>query len=137
MSAATLTHLAELSYRYDSSMQDDDLPYVMRTGGGRDIVELPQYQFFDDSTLYAPRHSHTRVLKTWKEEFDACYREGTLVNLTLHPRGDYGSGRAARARVVDEFLNYAARHPRVGFATCSDMARAWKEAHPATEPAPV
>jgi len=89
-----------------------------------------QHQFFDDSTLYAPRHSHTRVLKTWKEEFDACYREGTLVNLTLHPRGDYGSGRAARARAVDEFLNYAARHPRVGFATRSDMARAWKEAHP-------
>jgi hypothetical protein len=78
------------------------------------------------------------VLKTWKEEFDALYREGALVNLTLHPRGDFGSGRAARAKVVDEFLAYVAARDGVWFATCAELAAWWKQAHPQTEaPPPV
>ncbi|MBI3068367.1 MAG: polysaccharide deacetylase family protein [Betaproteobacteria bacterium] len=134
LSSATLAHLIDLGYLYDSSFQDDDYPYIMQSAAGKQIVELPQFQFLDDSTLYAPRHSHTRVLKTWKEEFDAMYSEGTFVNLTLHCRGDFGSGRAIRARVVDEFLTYAGRHPGVFFATCRDMASWWKQNHPQAEP---
>ena len=64
------------------------------------------------------------------------YREGALVNLTLHPRGDFGSGRAIRAKVVDEFLTYVRSQKGVYFATCSEMAAYWKRAHPQAEPLP-
>lgn len=134
LSWQTFGHLAALGYQYDSSFQDDDLPYVVEAAPGRALVELPTSQGLDDSTTYAPRHSHVRTLKTWKEEFDAAYSEGLLVNLTLHPRGDYGSGRAIRAQVVGEFLTYVLRHPRMYVATCREMASAWKKLHPATEP---
>ena len=137
LSPATLGHLLRLGYEYDSSFQDDDFPYVMQGDGGKTLVELPQLQFLDDATLYAPRHSHNRVLKTWKEEFDAMYREGTFVNLTVHPRGDHGSGRAIRARIVGEFIHYALGHPGVQLVTCREMARQWKAQHPATEPLPA
>ncbi len=136
LSSDTLTHLADLGYLYDSSFQDDDLPYVMESASGRQIVELPSFQMLDDSTLYAPRHTHDRLLKTWKEEFDAMYGEGLFVNLTLHVRGDYGSGRASRARVVDEFLTCMQR-PGVVFMTCEELAHWWKERHPQSEPAPA
>jgi peptidoglycan-N-acetylglucosamine deacetylase len=137
LSPATLGHLAELGYAYDSSFQDDDLPYVMRVESGREIVELPTFQMLDDSTLYSPRHTHDRVLKTWKEEFDAIYGEGLYVSLVLHVRGDSGSGRAARTRVVDEFLTHVRRQPGVRFMQCSELAHWWKEHFPESEPAPV
>ena len=130
-----LGHLAHLGFAYDASFQDDDYPYVVQVASGKKIVELPSFQFFDDSTLYNPRHSHIRLLKIWKEEFDAVYSEGNFVNLTLHPRGDYGSGRTVRARIVDDFLTYVRRHPGVYFATCREMATWWQDAHPQCEPA--
>ncbi|MBI4190338.1 MAG: polysaccharide deacetylase family protein [Betaproteobacteria bacterium] len=137
LSPATLNHLSELGYLYDSSFQDDDYPYVMRCASGREIVELPSFQMLDDSTLYAPRHSTSRVLKTWREEFDAMHEAGSLINLTLHARGEYGSGRAVRAAVVDEFLAYIKQRNGVFFMTCAEMAAWWKQRHPESEPAPV
>jgi peptidoglycan/xylan/chitin deacetylase (PgdA/CDA1 family) len=130
----TFKHLAALGYEYDSSFQDDDYPYVVEAAPGKHLVELPSTQALDDSTTYAPRHSHIRTLKTWKEEFDANYSAGLFVNLTLHPRGDHGSGRAIRAHAVGEFLTYAGRHPGVYVATCREMAAAWKKLHPQAEP---
>lgn len=137
LSPATLGLLCELGYRYDASFQDDDYPYVMDCGAGGSIVELPSFQMLDDSTLYAPRHSTQRALKTWKEEFDAMYDAGTLVTLTLHARGDYGSGRAVRAAAAGEFLAYVRQRSGVFFMTCAEMAAWWKEQHPQTEPAPA
>ncbi len=135
LSYETLKYLADLGYIYDSSFQDDDYPYLVEVASGKHIVELPHFQFLDDSTLYNARHSHTRALKMWKEEFDAMYAENCFVNLTLHPRGDYGSGRAIRAHVVDEFLTYVQRHPGIYFTSCLEMAIWWKQAHPHSEPA--
>lgn len=137
LSPQTLPLLARLGCLYDSSFQDDDLPYVMECPGGARIVELPQFQFLDDSTIYAGRHTHERLLKTWREEFDARYDEGLFVNLTVHVRGDYGSGRASRIRVVDQFLQYMQSRPGVRFMTCREIAERWRAAHRAAEPAPV
>jgi len=134
VSHATPGHLADLGYLYDSSFQDDDFPYIMRSATGKLLVELPQFQFLDDAHLYEARHTHDRVLKTWKEEFDAMYDHQHFVNLTLSPRGDRGSGRASRVRVVEEFLLSVARRPGVYFSTGEELATWWKEAWPQSEP---
>lgn len=137
LSPETLTHLTALGYVYDSSFQDDDLPYIMKCPNEQHIVELPQFQFLDDSTLYGARHTHDRVLKTWCEEFNAIYQHGYYTNLTLHARGDYGSGRASRTQVVDEFLRVVRRSPGVSFMTCQELASWWSANHTKAEPAPV
>lgn len=137
LSPATLNHLTELGYLYDSSFQDDDYPYVMQCASGKTIVELPTtFQMLDDSTLYSAYQTHDRALKTWKEEFDALYDTGTLVNLTLHARGNHGSGRASRVAVADQFLTYMRQRAGVFFMTCAEMAAWWQKHHPQTEPAP-
>jgi peptidoglycan/xylan/chitin deacetylase (PgdA/CDA1 family) len=137
VSPKTLEHLAALGYAYDATFEDDDWPYLVDAGEGRVVVELPAFEPLRDSTFYEPRHSHTRVAKVWREEFDAQYAEGVLVTLSIHPRGDYGSGRPPRARVVQEFIEHAASRPGVRFMTCSELAAWWRVHQPDTlEPLP-
>jgi peptidoglycan/xylan/chitin deacetylase (PgdA/CDA1 family) len=52
MSANTLRHLAALGYAYDSSFEDDDLPYSLKADGGGTMVELPQNEMLIDATLW-------------------------------------------------------------------------------------
>jgi peptidoglycan/xylan/chitin deacetylase (PgdA/CDA1 family) len=122
----TLRDLAQLGYLYDSSAQDDDWPYVMSEPGA-ELIELPTFEYLTDATFYASYHTHERVRKVWREEFQAIYAEGGYIPLTLHTRGDHGSGRAERARVVAEFLNYAARFPGVSVMRCDELAARWRE----------
>src|SRR5581483_479514 len=39
----TLGYLVDLGYRYDASFRDDDLPHALDGGGGRRILEIPQF----------------------------------------------------------------------------------------------
>lgn len=122
LSKATLGHLAALEYSYDASFQDDDMPYRLDSDGGAGMIEVPQSEILIDGTLYHLRKSHDRVMQTWREEFAAMHAERCMITLTLHPRSDYGSGRASRVAALDEFLRWAAALPDVVFMTCGDIA---------------
>lgn len=119
MSPATLGHLAALGYRYDSSFQDDDQPYALAADGGGGMIELPQNQILIDATFYRAHQPHDRVAKHWREELDASLAEGCFLCLTLHPRSDYGSGRASRVAVAEAFLAEAIRR-NVPLKRCID-----------------
>lgn len=136
LSSQTLHHLAGLGFTYDSSFQDDDHPYVFALQDGVRIAEIPTVHALDDSLPFSARHTHARVVKIWREEFDALHREGCLVPLTVHLRGDLGFTRAARIAALEELLAYMAGHPGVRFMTGAELAaRALAEAKP--EPDPV
>ena len=136
LSPQTLRILTELSFAYDSSFQDDDHPYVFApTPAGR-LVELPTVSSLDDSLVFSARHPHARVMKIWREEFDALYRESCLVPLTLHLRGDVGSTRAARIAALEELLAYMSSKPGVRFMTGAELARIALAASPVVEPDP-
>lgn len=122
LSARTLPILAELGFAYDSSFQDDDHPYVFSMEGNRSLVEIPTVQALDDSLAFSARHTHARVVKIWREEFDALYREGCLVPLIVHLRGDLGFTRAARIAALEELLAYMASRPGVRFVTGAQLA---------------
>lgn len=66
-------------------------------------------------------------MKTWREEFEALHAERCFVTLTLHPRSDYGSGRASRVAALDGFLAWIRTLPGVAFMTCTDVATAAAE----------
>jgi len=118
----SLRHLAELGFAYDSSFQDDDHPYVFAPTPSMRIAEIPTVQALDDSLPFSARHTHARVVKIWREEFDALYREGCLVPLTVHLRGDVGFTRAARIAALEDLLAYMASRPGVRFMTGAELA---------------
>jgi len=75
VTSQTLASLAAIGYLYDASFQDDDVPYRLDRDGGIGMIELPQNETLIDATLYGVRQPHDRVMKAWREEFDACYAE--------------------------------------------------------------
>ena len=121
LSSQTLRHLAEAGFAYDSSFQDDDFPYVFAPGGAK-LVELPTSHALDDALPLSARHTHARVMKIWREEFDALHREGCLVPLTIHLRGDVGLTRAARIAALERLLEHMAAQPGVRFMTGEALA---------------
>lgn len=118
----TLGHLADLGYRYDASFQDDDQPYSLDADGGRGMIEVPHAEILIDATLYGQRQTHDRVMKMWREEIEAMYRERCLITLTLHPRSDYGSARASRVAALDGLLTWLRNLDGVAFLTCEEIA---------------
>jgi peptidoglycan/xylan/chitin deacetylase (PgdA/CDA1 family) len=128
--------LAELGFAYDSTFQDDDHPYLFDLGKAAKLVEIPTVMSLDDSLAYSARHTHARLMKIWREEFDALHREGCLVPLTLHLRGDLGSTRAARIAALETLLVHIAAQPGVRFMTGAQLAAMILDSGVAAEPDP-
>lgn len=122
MTSDTRPLLIERGYRYDSSFCDDDVPYVVEGDAGRRMVELPVFATASDSYYYRVRRSPDVVERAWRMEFLAMYEVGGLFNLTIHPRGDFGSGRAVRLRALEGLLQTIQSYPRVWTTTCGELA---------------
>jgi peptidoglycan/xylan/chitin deacetylase (PgdA/CDA1 family) len=122
LSPHSLQLLAELGFAYDSTFQDDDNPYVFSLQENRKLAEIPTVHALDDSLAFSARHTHARVAKIWREEFDALHREACLVPLIVHLRGDLGFTRAARIAALEELLAYMASRPGVRFLTGAQLA---------------
>lgn len=133
----TLRLLVELGFVYDSSFQDDDYPYVIAPSPGGRLVELPTVSALDDSLPFSARHTHERVAKIWREELDGLHREGCLVPLTIHLRGDVGSTRAARIAALDDLITYMKSLDGVAFMTGAELAQLAMKASATAEPDPV
>lgn len=137
LGSQTLRLLSELGFRYDSSFQDDDHPYVIAPAPGRRIAEIPTVWSLDDSLAMSARHTHARLMKTWREEFEALEREGCLVPFTIHLRGDVGLTRAARIAALEELLQSIASRPGVKFMTGAELADHVLASGTPAEPDPI
>lgn len=120
--------VAEYGLAYDSSLMDDDRPYVLETEGG-DLVELPVHWSLDDweQYVYLPRppfkssiEPPTKVLELWTAELDAMRRHGGLFMLTCHP---FLSGRPHRVEVLRALIEHALAAGDGEFRSCRDVAR--------------
>ena len=122
MNLETLGILAERGYRSDSSNNDGDLPYLAGEAHGNRLVELPVFWSSSDRQYYSVYRRSSVVAAALIEDFHAMYEVGGLCTLILHPRGDYGSGRAERIHAVDALLQAIRETPRVWLATCGEIA---------------
>jgi len=122
LSSRTLQLLAQMGFQYDSSFQDDDFPYLIAPTAGGTIAEIPTVWALDDSLALSARHTHARLMKIWREEFDALAREGCLVPMTVHLRGDVGLTRAARIAALEELLTHMGQQAGVRFMTGAQIA---------------
>lgn len=122
MTSGTRGLLISRGYTYDSSFCDDDLPYLARNDDGQQLVEIPVFSGAGDRMYYTARRPPHAVARAWHEELAASFAAGALFNLNIHPRGDYGSGRAVRVRAVDSILQEMRELPRLWMTTCGEMA---------------
>ena len=120
--------VAEYGLFYDSSLMDDDRPYVLRTEKG-DIAELPPHWVLDDWEQYAflPApdiggiiEAPEKVLSLWKAEFDAMRLYGCLFMLTCHP---FLSGRPSRIENLRRLIEHALGCGDVEIRTAGEIAR--------------
>jgi peptidoglycan-N-acetylglucosamine deacetylase len=124
--------VAEYGLDYDSTLMDDDKPYLLETATGT-IVELPPHWSLDDWEQYAylPRppigvniESPAKVLDLWTNELDAMRRHGCLFVLTNHP---FLSGRPGRVETLRRLIEHALERGDVAFATCAEVAARVRE----------
>ena len=125
--AETLDLIADAGLLYDSSLMDDDRPYLLAVRG-RELVELPvhwslddweQYAFLPDPDIGQRIVAPSRVAELWLEELDAMRGTRSLCALTCHP---FLSGRPSRIRALDRFIKTALEFGDVGFANGAQLA---------------
>jgi hypothetical protein len=117
---------------YDSTLAAMDEPYEPLLGGqASGLVELPVSRILDDQpALSAPRFgpstlpSPELVFESFRDDFDASYREGTIFLLTLHP---HLVGMRSRIGYLDNLIAYIKSKPNVWFATGGQIARYLKQ----------
>jgi hypothetical protein len=108
---------------------DADTAYLLETGSGRRIVELPPHWSLDDWEQYAflPRPdigqrivSPTAVAQMWIHELSAMRRHQALFILTNHP---FLSGRAGRVEALRAVIEAGLNMGDIDFTTCLEVAR--------------
>jgi peptidoglycan/xylan/chitin deacetylase (PgdA/CDA1 family) len=111
--------LAKFNLKYDSSLMDNEEPYVIKSHG---IVELPVAWSWDDwGPFEVHRRSPSVVLNGWIQEFDALYAaKMPYFNLTMHPQT---IGRASRIAMLESLMKTMKRRKGVRFSRCIDLAR--------------
>ncbi len=123
---STLNIMMEMGMRYDNSLMEYDVPYLIETEVGQ-LVELPISMILDDWEILganlwpgggvnATAHSAYTI---WKEEFDAMRRFGGLFCTTFHPNLMARPGRMA---MLYELFGYMQSFSDVWWTTCEGAA---------------
>jgi peptidoglycan/xylan/chitin deacetylase (PgdA/CDA1 family) len=111
---------------YDTSLMDDDRPYVIETDHGP-LVELPPHWSLDDWEQYAflpePHLGYVieppeKALALWTAELDGLREFGGLFQLTAH---SFLSGRAGRARNLRRMIEIIHERGDVAFMTGTQL----------------
>lgn len=134
MGERTLERLIDMGMEYDSTLMGKDVPYFIEAGGNN-IVEVPWFWSSDDAPHFnfnmyplvsyqSGMSSPADVLSIWKTEFDACYEEGLLFHLVMHPQI---IGRPHRMKMLERLVSHIKGHPDVWYARPKDVARYWRD----------
>jgi putative urate catabolism protein len=120
---------------YNSDTYADDLPYWDRTFAEPQLM-VPYTLDVNDMRFATPQGFNTgrQFWHYLKDTFDALYAEGgqgpKMMSVGLHCRL---AGRPGRAAALRKFLQYVAKFDDVWVARRIDIARHWREQHPASE----
>jgi peptidoglycan/xylan/chitin deacetylase (PgdA/CDA1 family) len=129
ISPQTIDILAEEGFSWDSSLLNDDLPYLFECGS-RSLVEIPFTTSTADKTYIGypgpVRGGPDGLASVWNNEFDVLYGESErsprFLILSLQT---WATGRPAPLRVLRQFLDRLAGHEELWFARGSDIVKCW------------
>jgi putative urate catabolism protein len=120
---------------YNSDTYADDLPYWDRSFAVPQLM-VPYTLDVNDMRFATPQGFNTgrQFWHYLKDTFDALYAEGgqspKMMSVGLHCRL---AGRPGRAAALRRFLQYVSGYDDVWVARRIDIARHWREQHPASE----
>ncbi len=121
--------LARHGFLYDSTLMDDDRPYVLDVDN-KQLVELPphwtlddweQYAYLPEPNIGAVIESPAKVLEMWSLELDAMRRHHSLFMLTCHP---FLTGRPSRIEAMRKLIEFALAKGDVKICTAEEVATA-------------
>jgi peptidoglycan/xylan/chitin deacetylase (PgdA/CDA1 family) len=124
----TMAIIRELGLVYDSSLMGDDRPYELMAGDApTGVVELPVEWLLDDYPYFQidfasgsrPYIDPDAVMRIWRDEFEAAYRERTLFLLTMHPQV---IGHRSRLAMLGRLIESVLEKTGVWFATHEAVA---------------
>ena len=103
----TINNIVDNGFLYDSSLMDDERPYVIEIGNKK-VVELPVDWRLDDWVYLESNRCITPedLLKMWLEELKYASEVSGYVALTFHPQC---IGRGVRIRVLERIIENARR----------------------------
>lgn len=130
----TLDILEDMDFMYDSTMMGSDKMSMLEVFGKKsDIVEIPINWTLDDAPFWmlsgytwgAPMPAPSTAYEIWTEEFQYLYEESfdNTFTLTCHPQI---SGRPARIRMYERFIQFVKEHDDIEFMRCIDAAETYK-----------
>jgi peptidoglycan/xylan/chitin deacetylase (PgdA/CDA1 family) len=126
VSPQTLDILSEEGFRWDSSLLNDDLPYLMDCTGGR-LTEIPFTTSTADKTYvafpYPMRGGPDGLANVWDSEFDVLYRESERApRFMILSIQTWATGRPTPLRTLRRFLERLVAHNDVQLVRCGDIA---------------
>ena len=125
----TLDILAEEGFLWDSSLLNDDLPYLFDCGGQR-LVEIPFTTSTADKTFigypYPQRGGPYGLANVWNNEFEILYAESeTTPRFLILSLQTWATGRPGALRILRQFLDRLAGHEEFWFAKSTEIAKWW------------
>ena len=117
-------------FEYRADGYADDLPY-WDTNHGRAQLIVPYTLDANDMRFATPQgfNSGQQFYEYLKDTFDVLYAEGgRMMSVGLHCRL---AGRPGRTAALERFVDYVLAQPKVWVARRIDIARHWRQHHPA------
>ncbi len=120
--------LAEHGFLYDSSLLNDDVPYLL-AAGSQSIVEIPvdwtlddweQYAFYPGWTGSGVIESPTKVHEMWLLEAQAHAANESCFVLTNHP---FISGRPSKAKALERLIDDVKQLDGIWIGTLAEIAQ--------------
>jgi peptidoglycan/xylan/chitin deacetylase (PgdA/CDA1 family) len=126
ISENTLNIVKDIGYIYDSSLMDDDQPYILSVPDKEGtLVEFPVQWYIDDWIMFEThQNAPSLVLDIWKSQLDSYFKlnEETdrigVFNLTCHPSC---IGHAYRLKVLEDLIEYI-NSKEYEYAKMADLA---------------
>ena len=125
-------------FEYDSDYYGDELPFWTRValadGSERSHLVVPYTLDANDMRFASPQGFNTaeHFFHYLRDSFDVLYAEGErrprMMSIGMHARL---LGRPGRFAGLQRFLDHIARFDRVWVCRRIDIARHWKQRHPA------
>lgn len=119
--------LAQLGFKWDTSLMGDDNPYLIRQAGG-ELIELPSRWQLDDWPQFVHNHdldfmmpiaSPQYAMDVYMAEFFAMYEHGGIWLNCFHP---FCSGQVARLMMVKQMMQKMLEKGDVWIATGEQVA---------------
>ena len=121
-------------FLYDADSYADDWPYWVDVGDRPHLIIPHSFTNNDNRLATAKLGTSNDFYDHLSSSLRVLYAEGAtyprMMTVSLHSRI---SGQPARFEAVQRFLDFAAAHEAIWFASRSDVARHWMNLHPAEQ----